>query len=184
MISSESTLEDVCYAVSAALEAAGIFGTLTGGSAAAIYAPHAYMSLDADFVLDADASLDRISVALEPSGFRRINRSRMFSHPQIHFTVDFPKGPLAVAGDYIRETATLERDGMRLRILRRIDCIRDRLAHYYYWNDFTALHDAVSVAAHHTTDRDLEFIRSWTKRESPDLLAKFEEFRRRLIDAD
>ncbi|GAC1590809.1 MAG: hypothetical protein NVS3B28_18100 [Candidatus Velthaea sp.] len=60
MITAASTLSDVCFAISAALEARGISSVLTGGSAAALYAPQAYMSDDADFILDTDDPLDEV----------------------------------------------------------------------------------------------------------------------------
>lgn len=51
MISKTSTLEDVCFEVTEALDLHGFTAVLTGGSAASMYAPNAYMSQDADFVL-------------------------------------------------------------------------------------------------------------------------------------
>ena len=155
-------------------------GILTGGSAAALYAPQAYMSHDADFILETDDALSDVAVALRPIGFRRDGKSRIFFHPNSEFTVDFPKGPLAVAGDYIRETATLKRGHERLRILRRIDCVRDRLAHFYFWDDYTALNAAVGVAAQSPDEVDIDRLRAWTERESTAFLAKFAEFKRRL----
>lgn len=179
MITEESTLADVCFEVAAALDAHGLPGILTGGSAAAIYAPQDYMSSDADFVLDEDVPLDRVAEALDLIGFYRQGRSRIFFHKRSTFTVDFPKGPLAVGGDYIRETQTLARGEVALRILTRIDCIRDRLSHFYFWNDYTALNAAVAVASV-ITESDKNYLRTWTSRESPQLLEKFAEFERRL----
>lgn len=180
MITQESSLADVCFAVSAALETHGISGVLTGGSAAALYAPLEYMSQDADFVLNNDDSLNDVAAALAPVGFHRDGRSRIFYHDGSRFTVDFPKGPLSVAGDYINETTVLERGDLRLRILTRVDCIRDRLSHFYFWNDYTALNAAVGVAATGMTESDIDSLRNWTNRESPALLVKFSEFERRL----
>lgn len=180
MITEESTLADVCFAVSAALEAHGMSGVLTGGSAAAIYAPQAYMSDDADFILEDDNPLDEVSISLRPIGFQREGRSRIFAHPKSRFTVDFPKGPLSVGGQYVRETHVLARQDVRLRILTRTDCIRDRLAHYYHWNDYTALNAAVGVAAAAREDVDMDLLRAWTALESPTLFEKFAEFERRL----
>jgi hypothetical protein len=182
VITEDSTLEDVSFAIAAALEARGISGVLTGGSAAALYAPQTYMSYDADFVLDRDERLDDVSRALQPIGFKRDGKSRIFYHPASRFTVDFPKGPLAVGGDYVERTATLTREGQVLRILTRADCVRDRLAHYYHWDDYTALNAAVAVAAQ-LDSQDVESLRKWTARESPALLEKFGEFERRLSAA-
>ena len=180
IVTEHSTLADVCFAVSAALEAHGMSSVLTGGSAAALHAPQTYTSHDADFILTADDLLGDVAIALRPTGFQRDGRSRIFVHPNSEFTLGFPKGPLAVAGDYIHETAELERGNERLRMLTRIDCIRDRLAHFYFWNDYTALNAAVGVAAQAREEIHIDVLRAWTERESPALLEKFAEFTRRL----
>jgi hypothetical protein len=163
MITAASTLADDCFAVAAALEAHGMSGVLTGGSAAALYAPQTYMSRDADFILVADNPLAEVAIALGPIGFQRDGRSRIFVHPNSEFTVDFPKGPLSVAGEYIHETHVLEHGDLRLRILTRIDCIRDRLAHFYFWNDYTALNAAVGVAAQNFDGVDIDLLRACSR---------------------
>jgi hypothetical protein len=183
VIDAGSTLADVCFAVSAALNAYGIACVLTGGSAAALYAPQAYLSHDADFVLSGDEPLREVATALAPIGFRRYGRSRIFIHAKSEFTVDFPKGPLAVGRDYIHETNVIERGDVKLCILTRTDCVRDRLAHYYYWSDYTALNAAVGVAVHGGEQVDLATLRAWTERESPDFLVKLAEFERRLAQS-
>src|SRR5690349_15131928 len=114
-----------------ALQAHGIEAVLCGGSAAAVYAPHKYSSYDADFVLKYDDSLDAVAAALQLLGFRREGRSRIFSHRRTTYTVDFPKGPLEVGGDYVRFVNVLEKDGLRLRIITLTDCVRDRLVHTF-----------------------------------------------------
>ncbi|HWT05148.1 MAG TPA: hypothetical protein VN224_05280 [Xanthomonadales bacterium] len=54
------------------------------------------------------------------------------------------------------------------------------MAHFYFWNDYTALNAAVGVAAHNTLKADIHLLRAWTERKSPALLEKFTEFERRL----
>lgn len=145
MITRDSTLADICFDVSEALEAQGMPAVLCGGGAAAVYAPQSYISHDADFVLDNDDSLESVAQALATIGFKREGRSRIFAHPDTSFTVDFPKGPLAVGGEYVRATAVLRRDAHQMRIVSRDDCVRDRLAHFYFWGDEVALNAAVAV---------------------------------------
>lgn len=164
--------------MSQALEAHGIAAVLTGGSAAAVYAPHAYTSHDADFILQEDAPLGDAAGALLSIGFTRDGKSRIFVHSDTRFTVDFPRGPLAAGGDYVRATATLTYAGMTLRILSPTDCVRDRLAHFYHWSDFTALKAAVAVAAANIDSINMDILHSWSERE--DNLANFTEFERRL----
>jgi hypothetical protein len=181
MITKTSTLIEVCFEVSATLESRGMPAVLTGGSAAAMYAPGVNTSFDADYILEFDNRIDEVAVVLSDLGFERYGRSRMFTHPDSQYTIDFPKGPLAVGNDYIREFHVLRLRDLCLRILNITDCVRDRLAHYYYWDDYTALNAAVSVAATDIAVVDLVRIEAWTARESPLFLHKFEEFKRRLF---
>jgi hypothetical protein len=50
-VTAGASLEDVCFAVCTALQNAGTIAVLTGGSAATYYAPAAYQSRDADFII-------------------------------------------------------------------------------------------------------------------------------------
>ena len=71
MIDENSTLEDVCFEVSSALERHSITGVLTGGSAATIYVPDVYTSYDADFVLTSYPERERLELALAEIGYVR-----------------------------------------------------------------------------------------------------------------
>jgi hypothetical protein len=184
MIDENSTLEDVCFAVAAVLDRFSIRGVLTGGSAATIYAPQVYASMDADFVLVDLVERERLREALASVGFVPSASAGMFEHARCRYTVDFPKGPLAVGGDYIHETATIQRGDVSLRILTPTDCVRDRLAHFYHWDDYTALNAAVGVARSQREHVDLSKLREWTEREvgpgAADRRSKFQEFLNRL----
>jgi hypothetical protein len=183
MIDEHSSLNDACFEVSAALERHGIHAVLTGGSAATVYAPEYYTSLDADFVLTNFHGRKELDAALAEIGYVPSHTVGMYEHGRSAFTLDFPKGPLAVGGDYIHETVVLEKESLRLRILTVTDCVRDRLSAFYHWGDFTALKAAVGVAKKHRDKVDFERIRVWTKRESGppplDFLTKYDEFLRR-----
>ena len=183
MIDEHSSLKDVCFGVSAALERHGIHAVLTGGSAATVYAPEYYTSLDVDFVLTNFHGRKELDAALAEIGYVPSARLGMYEHGRSPFTVDFPKGPLAVGGDYIHETAVLEKDSLRLRILTVTDCVRDRLSGFYHWNDLTALKAAVGVAKKHREKVDFKRLKEWTEREGApprDFLTKYDEFLRRV----
>ncbi len=181
MIDRRTTLAEVCFIVSRALDEHGIGAVLTGGSAATVYAPHVYASYDADFVLERDEPLANIVQALATTGFKRDGKSRMFVHSDSTFTIDFPRGPLAVGGDYVHDFATLLNGDMKLRILSPTDCVRDRLAHFYHWNDYTALNAAVGVAIANAGNINMDLLRSWSAREES--LQKFMEFQHRLDES-
>lgn len=98
MIDRNSSLEDVCFAVSTVLDKRGIEAVLTGGSAAAVYVPEVNTSMDADFVLTEKPSRAILIQALGELGFTPSPSAGMFEHPNSEFTIDFPRGPLAVGG--------------------------------------------------------------------------------------
>jgi hypothetical protein len=184
MIDENSTLQDVCYEVAEALRAMQADAVLTGGSAATIYAPDAYTSLDADFVFSRQP--DRVSLenTLAAIGFRKSKTPGMFEHTKSKYTLDFPKGPLAVGGDYVRTTQTVIRHGRTLQVLTPTDCVRDRLAHFFFWDDYTALTTAVAVMqSPYGSEVDFDAVRTWAEREGiksgVDYARKLEEFRAR-----
>jgi hypothetical protein len=182
MIDENSNLEDVCYAVAEALRGMQTEAVLTGGSAATIYAPNAYTSLDADFVFMRPPDRGALEKALAAIGFRSSKTSGMFEHTKSKYTLDFPKGPLAVGGDYVRTTQTVERNGRKLQVLTPTDCVRDRLAHFFFWDDYTALTTAVAVMqSSYGGEVDFDAVRAWAQREGSkngmDYTKKLEEFR-------
>ncbi|GAC1590804.1 MAG: hypothetical protein NVS3B28_18090 [Candidatus Velthaea sp.] len=79
----------------------------------------------------------------------------------------FPRGRSSSAGSILTKRT-------------RTDCIRDRLAHFYFWSDYTALNAAVGVAAQNFAEVDIDFVRAWTEHESQALLEKFAEVEQRL----
>ncbi len=183
MIDKHSTLEDVCFEVSSALDRYSITGVLTGGSAATVYAPNVSTSYDADFVLTNFPERQSLEQALAEVGYVRSACAGMYEHPKTICTLDFPAGPLSVGGEYIHETNTLEKGDLRLRILTVTDCVRDRLGGYYYWNDYTSLAAAVGVARAHRDQIDFERLSEWTERgggASTDYVSKYAEFLKRL----
>jgi len=184
MIDEHSTPEDVCFEISSALDRHSITGVITGGSAATVYAPDAYTSYDVDFVLTSYPERKRQERALAEIRYFPSVMVGMYEHSRTAYTLDFPSGPLAVGGDYIQETTTLEKGDLHLRILTATDCVRDRLAGFYHWDDYTSLNAAVGVASAHRDRIDFDRLQEWTERESgpppTDYEIKYTEFLRRL----
>jgi hypothetical protein len=171
------SLIDVAFAVCTGLDAVGTRAVLTGGSAATFYAPSAYQSRDADFVITMTASPQAATAAMTGLGFTEAGG--IYSHQSGNmFTVEFPPGPLAVGGDLIDGHDTVRRDGEVLYVLTRTDSVCDRLAGFYHWNDRSALAAAVAVAGSGAVD--LQAIERWSGREG--MTAKFAEFRAALDD--
>ena len=156
-----------------ALERLSLVSVLTGGSAAAYYAPNRYQSQDADFVIVIHGQ-GNVDLAMESLGYNR--QGRMFVHPDSAFTVEFPPGPLSVGSDFIRQWERVIKNDLVLNVISRTDSVRDRLCGFYFWNERQSLDVALAVARSGSIDLDL--IRDWSEREGA--LEKFREFERAL----
>lgn len=175
-IRATSTLTEVAFAVCTALDLAGAEVVLTGGSAATVYAPDAYQSRDLDFIVLAGGDDARATEALENLGFAL--SGIQYKHDASPYTLDFPKGPLAVGQELITGFDTLTEGGSILHILTPTDSCKDRLAAFIHWDDRSSLEQALAVAQRHRARIDLGGLDRWASIEGG--AAQVEEFRRSL----
>ena len=167
-------LVDLAFEIGTALAREGIVVVLSGGGAAATYAPEAYQTRDLDFVVQSVRA--RVEPVLE-LGFRPRGKSGMYEHPDVVYTLEFPLGPLAVGDTVVQAWDTLREGERELNILSPTDCVRDRLAAAVHWRDERSIDQAVAVARRHPVDLDL--VRGWCEAEGG--RRTFEAFRR-LVD--
>jgi len=153
-----------------ALKKADIPVVLSGGSCVEIYSRGEYTSYDIDLINQYNAQFKKIKALMLSLGFSE--KERYFVHPDTKLFVEFPSGPLGVGDAPVEEIAELDTEAGVLRLLTPTDCIKDRLAAYYHWNDEQSLHQAVWVAQRNTFD--LESIRQWSRNEGA--LKKFGHF--------
>lgn len=143
-----------------ALSAAGIKAVLTGGTCVSVWAHNEFASLDLDFIALGLHSNKEIANALQGIGFNRsIKNPRYFEHPDTNLSLEFPPGPLMVGDEHISDQRVGEyaTDLGILRLLSPTDCVKDRLAGYYYFRDEQNLRQAMAVAREHPLDwKDLE----------------------------
>jgi hypothetical protein len=158
-ITARSTLTDVCFEVCTALQRVGFTAVLTGGSAAAFYAPDSYQSRDADFIVMTRG--EGGPRALADLGYTQ--HGRTYEHRENPYTLEFPRGPLAVGDDLIHAWESMRRKDRMLYVLSRTDCVRDRLMWFYTSNDRGALRAAVAVAG--TGSVNVDLVRAWSLRE-------------------
>lgn len=161
--------------MSAALEAAGISAVLSGGAVVSIYTENQYESGDLDFI--SSANIKSIADAIGSLGF--VRRGRMFSHPRTPLFVEFPAGPLAIGDQLISATEVAERRTAAgtLRLLTPTQCVMDRLAAYFHWNDLQSLDQALMVASNQSVN--ISRLEDWAKREGAG--EKLETFKKRLV---
>jgi hypothetical protein len=142
--------------------------TLSGGAAVSIYTINKYVSPDVDLVEDTYADRNKISSAMEEIGFHEKNR--YFTHPDTIHIIEFPSGPLSVGGELINDIREIRYTTGILRVISPTDCVKDRLAAYYFWKDQQSLAQAVLVALHNRIN--ISEIKRWSQLEG-----KIEEYK-------
>lgn len=168
----EMGLGELAACVCSHLEQSGIQVVLSGGACVSLYASDRYLSMDLDFIDRTNTTRQRLKLTLGELGF--VEKNRYFIHPETDFFLEFPSGPLAVGGEPVREVAELELPTGRLRLLSPTDCVKDRLAAFYHWNDRQCLQQAIWVARARAIDWGE--VERWSEREGE--LVKFRIFRR------
>ncbi|MCF7794638.1 MAG: hypothetical protein K9N09_11845 [Candidatus Cloacimonetes bacterium] len=152
------------------LQKYGIEITLTGGSCVTIYSQNQYVSMDLDFVETYYTKRNELKKHLKEIGF--IEKNRYFKHPETELFIEFPPGPLAVGEEAIKEIEIIKTAVGELRIISPTECVKDRLASFYFWNDRQCLNQAVMVAKHNKIN--LSEVKRWSTKEGE--TEKFNEF--------
>lgn len=174
MIQSNDDVITVAFKACTALAAQNVEAVLCGGSAATFYAPQAYQSTDADFIISWWCDESRAKQVITDLGF--YPKGRTLGHPQTPITLDFPKGPLAIGDQLIESWRTVQRDEFTLNVIRPEDSVKDRLCAFFYWKDRSGLEQALYVAR--ATSVDLDEVEAWARSEGE--ILKYQEFLARL----
>jgi len=156
----------------------GIPVVLSGGACVSIYTKNKYASYDLDFVLELPISRSKVRAVLAGLGFRE--EGRHFRHPRSPYIVEFLSPPLSVGEEPVREILEIRRGGKSLRLLSPTDCVKDRLAAFYHWNDRPSLDQAVMVCR--DANVDLREVRRWSLRE--EMKDKYALFKKQLSMAE
>lgn len=165
-------LKELACLIYETLKSSGIHVVLVGGACVSIYSENRYQSSDLDFVTYEE--LKPIEKALSKIGFKRIGRQ--FSRPDCPYLIDFVNPPIAVGHEAIHEFSTLKTSTGSLRLLSPTDCVKDRLASFFHWNDLQALEQSLMVAENHSID--LKDLKHWAKKEGFE--SKCNEFLKKL----
>jgi hypothetical protein len=169
----QMTLGELAAYVCSHLESRGIHVVLSGGGCVVIYSSDRYVSKDLDFIDRMATTRRRLKQALSEIGFSEENR--YFTHPDTEYFLEFPSGPLAVGNEPVSTIEELRLETGTLRLLSPTDCVKDRLAAFYHWNDRQCLQQALLVA--HERGVDWSEIERWSRQEGE--LGKFELFRKK-----
>jgi hypothetical protein len=170
------SLKDLAVVVYSHLKKHEIDVVLSGGACVTIFSRNKYQSLDIDFVTyAAEDKPKEITAAMKELDFKRAPEG-FFERPDCKYIIDFIPPPLEVGSEPVKEIITLRTGKGSLKMLGPTDCVKDRLAAYYHWNDPQSLEQALMVAKKQQIK--LKEIEHWSKVEGHS--EKYSEFLRRL----
>jgi len=172
-INNKTTIEELAIVVCDALLKKDINTVLTGGAVVSIYSNNEYVSSDLDFISYGDDK--KIKEVMKELGFT-MKEGRYYTHPKTKLFVEFPPPPLAVGNTPIKKVAEIKKRGKILKLLTPTQCVMDRLAAYFFWDDLQCLEQAIQVAQKHPVN--LREIRKWAKED--DVLDKFNIFKKKI----
>jgi len=168
------SLEDFAIVISDYLIKNEIDAVLSGGACVTIYTKNKFMSYDLDFVLISYDKQKEARQLLTEIGF--YEEDRYFKHNDTEFFIDFVPPPLSVGQEPVKEISEIEKGGRVLKLLSPTDCVKDRLAAFYHWNDRQSLEQAVLVCK--AIEIDLKEVERWSTNEG--MSDKYEKFKERL----
>ena len=174
-ISGTTTLKELALIVGLRLKVAGIDAVLTGGAVVSIYTENPFESFDLDFI--SHSPISDISDALLKLGFKR-TRGRYYAHPDTDFFIEFPSPPVAVGNKPLKEFHEINTDSGYLKLLTPTQCVMDRLAAFYHWNDQQSVEQAIAVARFHRIN--FEEVEAWSAEEG--MVKKYELFKNKLSE--
>jgi hypothetical protein len=155
----------------------GIDAILVGGSCVTIYSKNKYVSQDLDYACHSDNV--EIKNSLAKLGF--VHRGKYFQHPECEFLIDFVASSVFI-GDEIIKDKDLNRMKTKygtIKLLSTEDCVKDRLAGFFYWSDRQSLEQAITVCLNNRVNT--KKIREWALAEKQE--GKFLKFMEELKKA-
>ena len=164
------TMPELASFVCSALEDKGIEVVLSGGSCVEIYSRGNYTSLDIDLINRYNDTFFKIKSVMEDLGFKE--EGKYFVYKGTSYFIEFPSGPLGVGDAPVKDIEEITTKYGTLKLLTATDCVKDRLAAYYHWDDEQSLTQAIWVAQENKVA--IDEIKSWSEQEK--CLDKFEIF--------
>ena len=157
----EMTQEELAAFVQSHLREKAIHVVLTSGAVVALYSSGLYTSADIDLVDEGFASARKIKQAMSEIAFSKAGR--LYGHPKTDYFIDFVAPPLSVGREPVKEIHELRLATGLLRLISPTDCVKDRLAAYYFFNDRQAIEQAVMVTQARSVD--LAEVKRWSEAE-------------------
>ncbi len=166
------SLKNLAGLVSKQLKKYGVDVVLTGGACVSIYSNNEYQSLDLDFVTSAVEYMPAaIKTALGDLKFKRSSEG-FFERRDCPFIVEFIPPPLAIGREPVKTIKQISTRLGTLFLLGPTECVKDRLAAFYFWDDRQSLEQAKQVAKKQCIN--YKEVRRWSRVEGK--IKKYNEF--------
>ena len=111
---------------------------------------------------------------LEELGFVNTG-GRLFQNPKCKFLIDFPAPPVSIGDGPVFKFNNIKTRLGTIQLLTPTDCVKDRLAAYFFWNDQQSLHQAIIVSK--ANKINFPDIKKWAEKQ--DEMEKYKEFVKR-----
>jgi len=168
-IAKSMSRKEFAAAVVQQLEKHGISCVLVGGACVSIYTDEKHASRDLDFI--SPYSHEAIASALAEIGFQK--EGRYFLHPKSELYVEFPSGPVAIGNQLaVKPEGQLKVKNTTVAMYSPTQCVMDRLAAWFHWNDRRSLIHALWVCEKHPIN--LDKVKRWAVKEGES--EKLEQF--------
>jgi len=154
------SIKKLAAIISGHLKKNGIEAVLVGGACVAIYSDNKYISYDIDLITN--SSIKKIIPVLEQLGFKN-TQSRLFENPQCRFLIDFVAPPVSIGEKPVSEFNYIKTRFGTICMLTPTDCVKDRMAAYFFWNDLQSLEQAVMVAKRN--EINISEIKKWAQKQ-------------------
>jgi hypothetical protein len=164
------TMPELASYICTKLEENDIEVVLSGGSCVEIYSRSDYTSYDIDLINRYNNTFFKIKSTMETLGFKE--EGKYFIYEGTPFYIEFPSGPLGVGDAPVDKIGELKTKYGVLKLLTPTDCIKDRLAAYYHWDDMQSLQQSIWVAKQNEIDFD--DLEDWSKKEKS--IEKYNKF--------
>lgn len=166
-------IKELAAIVSEKFKEKAIDALLVGGACVSIYTKNKYLSYDLDFVTH--ALIKEITPVLSELGFKK-ESTRHFIRKDCPFFIEFVSPPAAIGNEPVKTKNKIKTKFGNIILLTPTDCVKDRLAAFYHWNDPQALEQAIMVAKAQTIN--IRDVKQWSEKEGH--REKFEIFLRKL----
>jgi len=171
------SLRALAARISSKLNEHGVRTVLCGGSCVTVYAKGRYATRDFDFVLSSSYPDSDVAGALAELGYLPDpSVSGAFTHPDEEMVVDIRPAPPSLGDEPTGEPAVLAVGRYKLVLLSPTDCVKDRLAHFYFYRDRQGCEQAILVCLAQRVN--MREVGRWSRAEGQ--ASGFAEFRREL----